>query len=551
MATDEGTRRTDARMRALDKRLRGIYDEAYQTAVAREKAAIAKLAALDVNKLRAQGLDDNAIRAKQLAHNAMVERETNIIKNIAAEISKSGETAAKIIQGEMLNVYGLNLDWSRYDVDREAGVMLDWTMYDKNQLKVLLDSEQSPFTKIAYNNLGKDSVVTSRLQNALTQAAMLGESQQQIMRRIRDVTGQSVSQARRVAQTERNRVQSQARFKGMEEASDMGIEMEKQWISRMDARVRDDHASVTGEVVDHDDAFSNGLMFPGDPDGRAEQVVNCRCVLKPRVKNVPESVKRYREEMDAKYGFDEWRENRLANQNGNDIIKPKTTNSTVRSPQSNYVPVSSLEEADAWLKSMGINGQYAKGRINIDVANAVNETVADYLDVFGNNMRLRGIQKYPKRDANFVAAYSPAFGDVFLYKAQSKDTMARMLKDAMEEFQVGAWSTGDAKHFIRHELGHALHSGIGRKETQAALQPLFDAATSDLRWGKYGFKLDDYKKSGLTAQDFMDDVRAAGETLSAYGFSKMEEMVAESVAEYMGGKPREFAVRVVNTLMGW
>jgi uncharacterized protein with gpF-like domain len=94
------------------------------------------------------------------------------------------------------------------------------------------------------------------------------------------------------------------------EAVDMGIDMQKQWLSRMDSRVRDDHASVTGEIVDYNDTFSNGLRFPGDPNGAPEQVINCRCELKDMVKNVPESVRRYREKMNETYGFDEWREQR-------------------------------------------------------------------------------------------------------------------------------------------------------------------------------------------------------------------------------------------------
>ncbi len=34
-----------------------------------------------------------------------------------------------------------------------------------------------------------------------------------------------------------------------------------------------------GEIKDLDEPFSNGLMYPGDPDGRAAEVVNCRCAL--------------------------------------------------------------------------------------------------------------------------------------------------------------------------------------------------------------------------------------------------------------------------------
>lgn len=57
------------------------------------------------------------------------------------------------------------------------------------------------------------------------------------------------------------------------------FEMEKQWIAIEDGRTRlsHSHAGVDGERVPLDQPYSNGLMFPGDPDGDAEEVCNCRC----------------------------------------------------------------------------------------------------------------------------------------------------------------------------------------------------------------------------------------------------------------------------------
>jgi len=53
----------------------------------------------------------------------------------------------------------------------------------------------------------------------------------------------------------------------------------KIWVAVMDGATRDTHASVDGEERPIDRTFSNGLMFPGDPNGPAEEVINCRCVL--------------------------------------------------------------------------------------------------------------------------------------------------------------------------------------------------------------------------------------------------------------------------------
>lgn len=63
-------------------------------------------------------------------------------------------------------------------------------------------------------------------------------------------------------------------------AADMeDFEMEKQWIAVEDSRTRrsHSHAGVDGERQNIDEPYSNGLMFPGDPNGSAAEVCNCRC----------------------------------------------------------------------------------------------------------------------------------------------------------------------------------------------------------------------------------------------------------------------------------
>lgn len=56
----------------------------------------------------------------------------------------------------------------------------------------------------------------------------------------------------------------------------------KEWLSQQDDRVRDSHQALdSGESIPMDAKFGNGLMFPGDPEGQADEIVNCRCTLLP------------------------------------------------------------------------------------------------------------------------------------------------------------------------------------------------------------------------------------------------------------------------------
>lgn len=294
---DAGTRATELRMKALDKRLQSIYNQAYKTAIENNKKAIEKLASLPVD----------APAAQRTAWAAQVERTTGVINNIASEIAQTGETAAKIIQGEMNNIYGLNYDYTGWTINNQTGLNLNFSIYDKNQIAAIIDSEQSPFSKIAYKNLGKDAQIVQRLGNELAIATINGESQQQIIKRIRNVTGQSVKQARRVAQTERTRIQSQGRNMGIDEAQSMGVDMDKQWVARM-IKTRETHEAAHLHIIAANENFEEWLgeplEYPGDSIGSAKNVINCHCYIKPMVRSASPALAAHR----AKYGGESYQE---------------------------------------------------------------------------------------------------------------------------------------------------------------------------------------------------------------------------------------------------
>lgn len=57
-------------------------------------------------------------------------------------------------------------------------------------------------------------------------------------------------------------------------------EMERMWLSTVDARTRPTHVLADGQRVGVTDPFMVGgfpLMFPGDPSGPAHEVIQCRC----------------------------------------------------------------------------------------------------------------------------------------------------------------------------------------------------------------------------------------------------------------------------------
>jgi uncharacterized protein with gpF-like domain len=73
-----------------------------------------------------------------------------------------------------------------------------------------------------------------------------------------------------------------ANFGAMEAARETGIDLRREWVSAEDERTRDSHVAANGQIVGMDEPFAVGdalLMYPGDPDGPAAEVISCRCAV--------------------------------------------------------------------------------------------------------------------------------------------------------------------------------------------------------------------------------------------------------------------------------
>jgi len=97
------------------------------------------------------------------------------------------------------------------------------------------------------------------------------------------------ARASAIARTETGRASNGARFEQMDRE---GVE-QHQWVTSGDAFVRKsppkthDHVVLDGSVVNLGDSFRDAstLRHPHDPEGQAGDVINCRCVTAPVVKD--------------------------------------------------------------------------------------------------------------------------------------------------------------------------------------------------------------------------------------------------------------------------
>ena len=114
------------------------------------------------------------------------------------------------------------------------------------------------------------------LKNQFTESLAAGEDRDSLINRIQNTYGNiTEGRARTIARTEVHNATQYGTMQGYKQAGFTS----KIWVAVMDSATRDSHASVDGEERPMDTPFSNGLMFPGDPNGPAEEIINCRCVF--------------------------------------------------------------------------------------------------------------------------------------------------------------------------------------------------------------------------------------------------------------------------------
>lgn len=123
-----------------------------------------------------------------------------------------------------------------------------------------------------------NNLIDSILEDAHTEGAGIPE----IMRSIRDDLENGLTvinnyQSERIARTEVIGSSNKGSFDG---ALQTGVDMQKEWINSGLPGMRQSHiiyGSMGAQRMDFQ--YAPGLRHPGDPEGSADEVINCRCTI--------------------------------------------------------------------------------------------------------------------------------------------------------------------------------------------------------------------------------------------------------------------------------
>lgn len=222
-----------------------------------------------------QFIDEIDMHGIQIAHN-------RLLVSVAAN-----EEIGPVIQ-DMHKEAGLYFGKkSYYEIRRSAKRKIEKAGFGLSEewLQAIIDSFKNEYFALVKNI---SETTRDQLLRVLSQAAEQGWSNDRTVEELKNP--EIVAwRARLITRTELNK----GAFAGRKlAADDSEWEVEKEWVSAHDHRVRHSHRAVDGNVVDLDGKFAvstpkGGIDYmsgPGDPTASAANLCNCRCVTSTRAK---------------------------------------------------------------------------------------------------------------------------------------------------------------------------------------------------------------------------------------------------------------------------
>lgn len=276
---------------AVIRRLKSVYNQSLKDIEKKAQAlqddinrlgTLAKLSVSEEEKAQLLSMQQSKIYQKQY-QDALKKQVGSVLDNMQVEEFKTvSEYLQKCYEdgfiGTMFDLQGQGIPLC-FPLDQEAMVRA-----------VQLDSK---IKKNFYESCGENVAALKKAISAeVSRGISTGMSYAQVAQQIKarmvgnydDKPGGALYRAMTIARTEGHRIQVQSGMDACYKAKEKGADVVKQWDSTLDDSTRESHAKVDGEIRELDKPFSNGLMFPGDPSGRAEEVINCRCALLQRAR---------------------------------------------------------------------------------------------------------------------------------------------------------------------------------------------------------------------------------------------------------------------------
>lgn len=282
MNEDKGVKYTEAQLKAVENKFKQIYKEAQKDVEKKLNEYLAKFKEQD-DKKREQ-LNNGQItetQYKQWRKNKIMtgKRWKEMRDKLADDYTHANIRAINALNGALPQVFAENVNYSTYNIEQLSGLNTSFTLYNQDTVNRLVLDNPDILPKPSVD-IPKDQLWNRQhIQSAILQGVLQGESMTKVAKRLQQVSAMNNTAAQRSARTAMTGAQNGGRVEGYKRAESLGIKMLQEWVATYDSRTRHSHAILDGERRKVGEKFSNGLLYPGDPNGAGSEVYNCRCGL--------------------------------------------------------------------------------------------------------------------------------------------------------------------------------------------------------------------------------------------------------------------------------
>ena len=280
---DKAHRLTDEKLEEMEKRLSAIYSRAEKT-VQKKMADYAKTIDEKSAELLQAYKDAETEEEKRKVKKAYIRFYRKVVKskefvslsaNVADDLYKANVEASAYINSQTPSIYALNYNYINAEMAKDIDGFKPQEITDTEAEKY------SGYTKQTVDRKKDTDWNKDNLKKSVLAGSLLLLGAYAIMKR----SANSAVEKNRNSAYRQNidmggDAETKARLDGMYWAEYLGNRMHKAWIATLDNRTRHSHATLDGVDIPLDEIFDNGCARPKDPNGRPEEICNCRCSLK-------------------------------------------------------------------------------------------------------------------------------------------------------------------------------------------------------------------------------------------------------------------------------
>lgn len=289
---DKARQETDKYLRKMEREIRKVYEQARDEITEKWDEYMSRAPERLTELLQAYNDAPKGERraAKQAYQDALQEytlrneHYMQMLMDVTDRIANANEIALNYTNDQLAHIYGINYNQK---IDGLSQTGINFEIVDEHTIRNLITQGDIQLPYKHLDRIKDRRWNTRRLNSAVLQGILQGESMDKIAERILPVVSNDANAAIRNARTMVTGAENKGRLDRYEDLQEQGAVLRKVWIATNDDRVREWHLDMDGQEQELDapfiDGLGNELDYPADPTAEPETVYNCRCSMKSHV----------------------------------------------------------------------------------------------------------------------------------------------------------------------------------------------------------------------------------------------------------------------------